>query len=223
MKNRIITIGIYGLTFIALLVLVFVLSGCDKEFIEDNNFQPEYYTQEEVDLMMLEQSTELLQFMVDNMVQYNKEDDAIYWDCYITDENTKMCNGVLDLETDYALLTENQYTDLLQRIEELELQAEINPLIYWRYNFTKDIFQIRVLEDETHYNWISIDIDEIDGVSQVIRIRRIEGNTAVQDFEVNTVDVSEKLGYYAFTLLLYQDLIDGEVTYQEIIEELENE
>ena len=70
-------------------------------------------------------------------------------------------------------------------------------------------------------NWIIIKIDEIDSVSQVIRIGRVEGHTIVEDFSLDGVDTSDKLGYYAYTILLYGDLIDDEVTYQYIIDELE--
>ena len=93
-----------------------------QEYMALNTYENIYYTQEEVDLMLLEQSNELLQLMIDNLVQYNEEDNAIYADCYIVD-NLKHCDIVLDLDEDWALLTENQYTNLLQRIEELENQG----------------------------------------------------------------------------------------------------
>ena len=107
------------LIFLLLLLLGFTLNGCEGSVYDNAVNDKSYYTQEEVDLMLLEYSTELLKFMVDNLVQYNKENNAIYADCSIVN-SIKYCDVVLDLDIDYAILTENQYTDLLQRIEELE-------------------------------------------------------------------------------------------------------
>ena len=165
------------------IVMALTLSGCGEENWEDmsdlqkdiycentenivearctiwNNLENEYYTKEEVNQMLDQQASDIMEIIYDNYVEYDEVDKVLYSNCLIVD-GLKKCDIVLDLNKDFVTIEEYQAS--LNRIEELEelVYDEFSWLDYNAilYNVMNERLEVYFYEDDSQQNYFLLDI-----------------------------------------------------------------
>jgi hypothetical protein len=124
------------------------------------------------------------------------------------------CSGEQETET---IIEEEYYTQ--DQVDSMFEDLGTSPLVEWKYNHYFDMFQIRVHEDETKVNWISIEVYQVDGVGEVSLIRHMENSDTVEEYYELDLNYPLQTDYYSLTLYIV-DLLQSE-SYNKVLYGLE--
>ena len=102
-------------------------------------------------------------------------------------------------------VVEEEYYNIDQ-IDSMFNGLETNPLVEWKYNHYFDMFQIRVHEDETKENWISIEIYQVNGVGEISLIRHMNNSDTLDEFHELDIKYPLQTDYYSLTLFIVDQL-----------------
>ena len=188
-----------------------------EEYKEIKEYETSFLTQEEIDLLIL-----------NLMDTFNAELDSRYTqeevDAIIADLKLRTTNEIdwlwIAMDDTY---TKDEIDEGFEefRIALFEKHPEFDDLLNWRFNFTKQLMEIFIFEDESHTNYVVISIEAVEDIFEV-EVYFVEDYTIVYRVPQEDLGVDQFHGVdlYGYTMLILASFVEHDASYESILEEV---